>query len=98
MRLSSLLLLGSNLALGYAASVNLVNPPNEVKLNDRKHPISVAYEGVNGEVRACFCVCVECVGLCVRLLGGKRPWADGAGRDPPGLFHILTTWHSPPTH
>lgn len=55
MRFSSLLFLGSHLALGYAASVNLVNPPSEVKLNDRKHPITVAYEGVNGEVRACVC-------------------------------------------
>lgn len=50
----SLLLLAGSLLGAQAASVQLVNPPREVKLNDRKHPIQVAYEGINGEV----CVCV----------------------------------------
>lgn len=89
MRLSSLFLLGSNLALGaYAASVQLVNPPAEVKLNDRKHPITVAYEGVNGEVRI---VC-----MWIFDLGGRGVvWTLAAGREGgrgvsgrAGLFHI----------
>lgn len=81
MRLSSLLFLGSNLALGYAASVQLVNPPNEVKLNDRKHPISVAYEGVNGEVRA---ACL--LGICEDFgcVGRRRMGRLGLGNAPMG--------------
>lgn len=92
MRLSSLLFLGSNLALGYAASVQLVNPPNEVKLNDRKHPISVAYEGVNGEVRACVPCAFAWTWVCVgrgrhwvgRFGGGKDGPMDGPGGTPDG--------------
>ena len=47
--LSSLFLFGAmTTALGQ--TIKLVNPPTEVKLNDRKHPIVVDYAGVNGDV------------------------------------------------
>lgn len=75
---SALALLGANLALGaYAASVKLVNPPTEVKLNDRKHPIVVQYEGVNGEVRMRTRMGADVCCLCVFgqdwLVGGVGP-------------------------
>lgn len=47
--LSSLLLFGA-ITSTLAQTITLVNPPKEVKLNDRKHPIVVDYAGVNGDV------------------------------------------------
>ena len=45
---SSLALLAA-LSRADAADLRLVDPPKDLKLNDRKHPIEVAYTGVNGD-------------------------------------------------